>query len=100
MSSLKVLRRMAHARAVETGQSDSVDACSVRVIRDDRISNAGVTARATGGGLSHYTRRQRQGTSGGRFPACDDGPLSGDLPPAGAREGLHQSGFATACGKR
>ena len=71
MSSLKVLRRTAHA-VLETGRSDSCDPCSVHVIRGVRISNAGVTASATGGGISGYTGRQRERTSEGRFPACDD----------------------------
>jgi len=50
------------------------------VIRFVRISKAGVTANVTADGVSNYSRRQREDKSEGRFPACDDGPLSGDMP--------------------
>ena len=79
MSSLKVFRRMP-TQLAETGRSDSSDACSGCVIRGVRITHAGVTAGTTAGGVSFYTRRRRQGMSGGRFPGVRRRPLSGDMP--------------------
>ena len=57
MSSLKVLRRTALQNR-ETCRSEALDASSVRVIRDRRIGNAGVTAGTTVAGISDYSRRQ------------------------------------------
>jgi hypothetical protein len=81
VSGLKVFRRTATWIA-ESGRSDSVDASSVRVIRAARITDAGVTAQATGVGRSGYSRRRRECMSGGRFPACAGWPLSTDMPAA------------------
>ena len=67
MSSLKVFRRVPLENP-ETGCSDSPGASSVRVIRDGRISDGGVTAGMTAGGNTRYSRRQRKSMSEGRFP--------------------------------
>src|SRR4029077_6628109 len=62
-----------------------IDASPVRVIRDVRMSDVGVTAGTTVGRISGYSRRGRQRMSGARFPACAGRPLSGDMPaPSGA----------------
>ena len=96
MSSLKVFRRTAF-QSQETGRSDSFDASPVRVIRVGRISHAGVTAHVTVDRISTYSRRQRECTSGGRFPACADRPLSGDMPVlSGATYGLPKGSLKAA----
>jgi len=65
-----------------------MDASSVRVIRIERITHAGVTAGTTVDRISGYSRPQRCVRDETGFPACDDGPLSRDMPaPARANRG-------------
>jgi len=60
------------------------------VIRTAWITDAGVTAGTTVDRSSRYSRRQRQGMSGGRFPGMRRRPLSGDMS---ATPGAKQPGL-------